>query len=340
MAVAAICLGGISACSPYVYNQEISGFSTGVNATVASYQSGQQSLSGLVLQDKQADYVKAKTRLTLQEGCLDANALPPGLPECGVVPFSGDPSPFTQTTQNDLRLQAQVARAAQVFNALKIYAAALTAVTNAADDTSLKQASQDLGTAMGTFSTATAAVAPEAPQTAAVIDSATNLIGQGLSGYLDEQRYRALKASVPAMDVSVAAMGKTMTDALLSIRQMQLAHMADDMISLAEPFETGAAGKLSQAEYQDRLTALESKVAAFNQARAGDPRATISALVEAHRQLAAALTNDTGQAPVVLNASLNFAVAAEQLNASLAAGTAAPKTAVPKTAAAGTGAKK
>ena len=96
----AICLVGISACSPYVYNQEITSFSNGINSTVSSYQTGQQTVASLVLQDQQADYVKARARLTLESGCLDSNALPPNLPECAVVPLSGGIPPLYRANEN------------------------------------------------------------------------------------------------------------------------------------------------------------------------------------------------------------------------------------------------
>ncbi len=308
-----ICIAGISACSPYVYNQEILTFGNGVNSAVSSYQTGQQSVATLVLQDQQADYVKANAKLTLEDGCLDSNALPPSLPGCSIVPLGADPSLLSKRTQSEVAAQAQVTRAAQIFDALKIYAAALTAVTNATDDATLNQASQSLLTAAGTFSTSVAKVVPEAALPNAVIPPATSLIKMGITSYLDRQRYAALRATVPAMNPFVATAGETMRNALLSIRQLQLGHMVYDLTIAKEPFETGAANKLNQPEYQAHLAALQSNVTAFNQARASDPSATVSAMIEAHKQLAAALENDTGQTQAVLTATVNFATAAGQI---------------------------
>ncbi len=331
-----ICLISLSACSPYVYNQEIMSFTSGVNSIVSSYQTGQQSLVTLVLQDQQADYVKARSKLTLAAGCLDSNALPPDLLGCAIVPLSEGFSPLSQVTQSYLKSQAQVARAAQIFDALQMYTAALTAVTNATDDATLKLASQNLGGAVGTFSDSIAKIAPGTTVSNTVINSATNLINLGVTAYLDTQRYAVLRATVPAMDAPVSVAGKTMKDALLSIRQVQLAHMVNDLTTTKEPFETGAASKLNQSEYQSQLVALQSKVAAFNQARASNPSATVSAMIEAHKQLATALLNDAGQTHVVLTATLNFASAAEELKASVDAGT----TIVPKAVDADADAKK
>lgn len=339
----AICLVGISACSPYVYNQEITSFSNGINSTVSSYQTGQQTVASLVLQDQQADYVKARARLTLESGCLDSNALPPNLPECAVVPFSGGIPPLTEQTKTDLASQVQVVRAAQTFSALKMYATALTAVTNATDDATLKQASQSLQSAVGTLLASVTKVAPEAKLSSAVASPASNLITLGITAYLDRQRYAVLRDTVPRMDGPVAATGITMRDALLAIRQMQLARMVDDLTAAIEPFETGPASKLSESEYKSQLAALLTKVAAFNQAPASDPSATVSAMIEAHKQLATALLNNAGQTQTVLTAALNFATAAGQLKTAVDAGsssTATSTTKAPKASDAGAGKKK
>ena len=55
-----------------------------------------------------------------------------------------------------------------------------------------------------------------------------------------------------------------MMDVLLTVRHVMLAQIADDMRILYGPFETGATGKLKQAEYQAQLAALEFKVTMFN----------------------------------------------------------------------------
>lgn len=306
-------LASLVACSPYVYNQEITNFSNGVNSIESSYQTGQQAIATLVLQDQQSDYVNNKAKLTLANGCLDSNALPPTLPECAIVPFSSSKVPLADQTQSDIASYAQLTRAGQTFDALKAYTAALTAVSNATDDATLDQASQSLQTAIGNFATEASKVAPKD----ASLNTAATIVKIPVNSIiitaLDAKRYAALKATVPTVDPFIAASSKTLTDALLSIRQVQLAHMVDDMTDAAEPFESGDAGKLTQSGYQNQLAALQSKVAAFNQARLSNPSATISSMIEAHKQLATALQNNTGQSQAIATAVLNFATAAGQL---------------------------
>ncbi len=321
----AICVASVSGCSPYVYKQEIANFSSGVNATVSSYKTGQESVSTMILQAQQVDYANAKAKLTLGNGCLDTNSPPPNLEECALVPF-GSQSLLSNQTQAELRSQKQVARAGQSFEALKLYADALSALINADDNTSLNQASQNLTAAVGAFSAAVVKVAPGAALPNTGITPTANLFSLSVTAYLDKQRYAVLRATVPAMDVHVAAVSKTMTDALLSIRQVLLAHMVDDLTIAIEPFQTGVAGKLKQSEFTDQLAALQTKVTAFNQARASDPSATIDAMAKAHNQLAAALLNGTDQGLAVLAMAQNFATAAGQLKTSIIAGSSGTAT--------------
>jgi hypothetical protein len=65
--ILALLLGAatLSACSPYAYNQEISGFNSGVDAIVSSYQTGQQAVDTIIAQQQQAADVIAHTRLIL-----------------------------------------------------------------------------------------------------------------------------------------------------------------------------------------------------------------------------------------------------------------------------------
>ena len=179
---------GSSACSPHTYNREIAYRNNGVNSAVASYQTGGQSVANLVLQDQRADYMKGGPRLPLEAGYLDFYALPPDLPECGVALRSKGASVLSPTTQSSMKLQDQKARAAPVFNAASGYAAALTANTKASVNTSLKQATQNPGAAIGTFANAVATVDPGAGQVIAAVSSATNLLNQELSGYFDDLR--------------------------------------------------------------------------------------------------------------------------------------------------------
>ncbi len=317
----------VSACSPYVYNQEITGFSNGVDAVVSSYQTGQQAVETIATQRHQAAEATARTRLILLPGCdqRDPSGTPPKLPDCAAVAFG------TTTAPSPTPVQKNLTDAAPAFNALKAYAASLTAVTTAADDTALNQATQSLTAAASGLAGAVAKLAPAAAPASSLATPAASLIGQGITIYLDQRRYAVLRSTVPTVDPAVQALGQTVEAALLNIRAQQLAQLERDLHSNAEPLEIASVSKLSQGDYQSKLAALESKVAAFNQARAADPTATVMAMVNAHHQLALALQDNAGQGMAVLTTVQNFVTTAGQLktaiNTASDAATKAPATA-------------
>jgi hypothetical protein len=317
-----ILLGGIgvvSGCSPYVYNQEITSFGNGVAAIVSTYQTGEQAIDSSVTQQALASDATARSRLMLLPGCSQMNpsGTPPKLPDCAVVTFGATTAPTPSPVQKNL------ADAAPAFNALKSYAAALTAVTNAADDTALKTATQGLTTAASGLAGAVAKIDPDAKAAGSLVTPVGSLIGQGISIYLDQRRYAVLKATVPAMDSNVAVLGQTVEAALLDIRAQQLAQLETDLLDKVQPLKLQTVGKLSESDYQSKLAALETQVAAFNLARATDPATTVTAMVNAHHQLSQALQADTGQATAVLTAAESFATAAEQLQTAVATASAA-----------------
>lgn len=50
----------VSACSPYVYNQDITSFSKGVDTVESSYQTGQQAVGTIIAQRRQAAEATAR----------------------------------------------------------------------------------------------------------------------------------------------------------------------------------------------------------------------------------------------------------------------------------------
>lgn len=299
-------------CSPYVYDQEIAGFSTGVDAVVASYQSGRQAVDAIAVQRQEAADASARTRLLLLPGCdqTDPSGTPPRLPDCAVVAFSAQVVPAPTAVQQNLT------DAAPAFNALKAYAAALTAVTASADKTALNKATQSLTTAAGGVAGAIAKLKPKTAASA-LVGPAGSLIGQAIAVWLDQRRLAALRTTVPAVDPDVQALGQTAQAALADIRAQQLLQLGPELRGAAEVLEVPAVSKLGVAEYWTRRAALEARVAAFNQVRAADPVAAIAAMVNAHHELTLALLANGGQATAVLTGVQAFVTAAEKLQTAI-----------------------
>ncbi len=299
----------LAACSPYVYPQEIAGFGTGVDAVVAGYQTGRQAVDSIVAQQQEAADAAVRARLLLLPGCnqMDPVGTSPRLPDCAVVAFGATASPGPTAAQQAL------ADAAPAFDALKAYAAALTAVTAAGDETKLNQATQTLTTAAGGMIREIGKVRPAAAPTRALDAPAGDLFGMGLTLWLDQRRLAVLRRTVPEADPSVQQLGQTVEAALADIRAQQVRQLGSLLRSDAEAFEVAAVSLLSMTDYRDRRAVLEAAVATFNQARAADPAATVAKMLTAHRQLAQALRGDTGQAAAVQSEVQSFIAAAENL---------------------------
>lgn len=304
---------GVSSCSPYVYTQEISAFGTGVNTVAASYQTGQQTVDSIVAQQREASRVAELTPVHTVGACLgQPDAAAAKQTPCSIVPASDTTAvPPTQD-------QSAIAKAAPTITALKNYATALVAVTNAADDTTLTQAEQGLTTAAGGLATALSKIEPAAGTAGTVVTQASTLIGLGITTYLDYRRYKILRTTVTAADPAVSALGQTILAALNSIRAVELQQASSDLQDAQNPLLPAAIKKITgQSKYQTLYAELQAKVAAFNQISASDPTATVNAMTAAHSQLAAALQNGTGESLAVLAAVQNFVNDATSLKASV-----------------------
>lgn len=118
-----------------------------------------------------------------------------------------------------------------------------------------------------------------APDRALVV-SGGSLVSQGLAFYLDQRRLAVLRGTVPKVDPDVQVLGRAIQAALLTIQLQQLRQLDRDLLCNSEPLEAATVGQLSEADYQSKCAALEYEMTAFNQARAADPAATVTAMVK------------------------------------------------------------
>jgi hypothetical protein len=93
--------------------------------------------------------------------------------------------------------------------------------------------------------------------------------------------------------------------------------MEKDMHGLRRDLDA-APGDLSSDDYAARLTTLQAAAAAFNAARAADPRAAAEGLRATHAALAYALKTHRGNHVAVYKAASDFAAAAKALGAVVA----------------------
>ncbi|OIQ82493.1 hypothetical protein GALL_357150 [mine drainage metagenome] len=302
----------LSACAPYAYNSEITSFANSVNTVVSTHQTGKQAIAIQIAQQQQAAHIAAKDRLDLLPGCdsVDPSGNPPKLKDCTVVKFGEVHAP--KATPELIHL----ANDEPLFAALKAYVTALTAVSNAEDDAALTKATQSFTSAASGLTDAVAKLAPETPSSA-LVTSAGGVLGQGISLYLNSRRLAVLRTIVSAVDPSIITLGQTVETDLYVIRAHQIRQMQKELHADVATFQAETVDKLNESDYQTKLVALQTKVAAFNQARAADPKAIAKAMVNAHHQLAVALQNKSEQILPVLTAVADFSSAAGQMKTAI-----------------------
>jgi hypothetical protein len=122
----------LSACSPYVYKDEVRGFATGVDNLTAAYAASTAAVNDLTRSAQRDLWVSRRASLAMTIGCTPAASGPCAVHEVG----QQVPAP-TQT-------QTAAADAAVVFTALKDYASALAMIVNAEDRDALDKATGEL----------------------------------------------------------------------------------------------------------------------------------------------------------------------------------------------------
>jgi hypothetical protein len=156
----------LAACSPYNFSNEVSTFSTAVDQLYGGFTSGYAALAADRAALVQLDLTGTRAKVAVATSCLD---VPPSQNQspCALYRLNGTPPALLGIEQKRDRTMA-------LLKALKDYAQALVAVTNAADRAAYNAAVAQLASTVG-------AIAKDAgPQGAAastVAPAAVNLIG-------------------------------------------------------------------------------------------------------------------------------------------------------------------
>jgi hypothetical protein len=223
-----------------------------------------------------------------------------------------------------------------LLKALKDYAQALVAVTNAADRAAYNAAVAQLASTVGTIAEDAgpygAAASTEAP-------AAVNLIGWIVGTALDRQRFDSLKAGViavstPFSDGKHCAVGKTTpidcvaTEAGAGLYALALARrevLVKEVNVLTDPLGPS----LTDAAYRQRFSDAQAVLAVLDGLRQADPNAAAAGLVKAHEALVAAVDDPSRNYPSLVKAVRDFADQAAALHSALTA-TPAPKSTTAK----------
>jgi hypothetical protein len=303
-------LFGLAACSPYSFSQEVGDFSAGVDQLSIGFTRGFSALAADRAAKTQLELTGSRARVHVASACLD-----PGKPRTAPCELHalGTPAP-TLSEVEQLRGETMSAVAA-----LRNYAHALAAVTNAADRAAYDAAVAQLSGSVGALAKNADAAAPGA---SIVAPAAVNLAGLVVGTALDQQRFESLKAGVTAAgtapaggDSPVATVAKTLGGGLVALSLARQTVLIDE----AKILEGRLDPSLSDTDYQQRLSNAQAVVAVLDSLRQADPTAATDALVRAHDALLAAVHDPRRNYASLLQAVSDFADQAAALQAALAA---------------------
>jgi hypothetical protein len=282
-AAIAVALMLVASCSPYIYKTEINGFSAGVDELASAYSSGLKSTSSDRQEWQRWQWSSSRAKLALTEGCVPiASAGSDGGPPCTLHEVQKPPPAPSQ-------IERQAALATPIIKALRKYADALAAVTNAEDQ-------QTLEAAQVQFRNSIEGLAKQPnPPLAVSLGPVVDVFSAAATAALNLRRYEILRDCVKAANEPVTQLGRAVgetLDAIRTARANELRLMAVDLT-----LELGPA--FSRAEYLSRLNLIEGKVNSLEALRQSDPRQAAQDMVRAHDELARALQSDSRQAQAV-----------------------------------------
>lgn len=294
MLAACLC-AGLGACSPYLYKSEVESFRAGVSDLATAYQSGTKGVAAERAVIQQAQLTPTRTRVALSPGC----ALPATV---SAAPAADNALPCVlQPAGAPMAAPRQAAApepdaGAPLIRALRDYADALAAITNAQDQEALEAANSRLtGSLAGLASTAKVGLPNEFGAIAGLAFSA------GVAT-LNQRRFDMLKRGVTAANEPVAVLGDAMGQALDTLRKTR----ADGLLLAGTTMASQMNANMSPDDYATTLTTLQAKTDAIETLRRTNARAAADDMVKAHAALAQALNDDTRQVAAVVTALKTF----------------------------------
>jgi hypothetical protein len=287
----------LSACSPYVYQDEVRGFATGVDNLNAAYMESLAAANVATRSKLHAGWTARRAKLAPSPGCDDLSEAAPCRVQEGATAVS--PSP----------IMAEAPKGAVLLRAIKDYASALASIVNAEDRAALDRATGELKNTLIGLAEQVDARQPGRAPIAARTGAIAGLFGQIAATGLDQRRFEALRAGVTTADQDLAILADAVAKGLGALAQERftLTHKeASDM-------QTGFAASptVSEGDYLARVAAFEEKVAELQGLKDGNPRAATDQMVKAHAALRTALEDPSTQFTEVTRAVRAFIAQAQ-----------------------------
>ena len=286
----AVAILGLGACSPYIYDNEIKTFSSGVDAVVVSLQTYLDQAAKERQQERLADLKKqaaAGKKIGVSDGCvtllsgLEASLNEPlnyrvsrsQLAKCQVLPV---PSPAPGPVYANIKALGQ---------SLQGYAAALGAITNAGDTETLVAASGDLTSKINGLIEEVNKETKSDVSTS-LVDPVGNVLREGVTLYLNQRRLGTLKTAVNNADPAIEHAARILARAM---SEMFLNDVSQQFVKL-----NGSAAGGGQAEGDDFVsvwTAVQKKRDSLVQQLGNNPNVILESLVNSHKALVEAINN-------------------------------------------------
>jgi hypothetical protein len=319
-----IVLFGVTACSPYNFSPEVTGFSSGVDKVAQGFAATDTALATdreteveLKLTDTRARVVKSPScEVPVSKGVAGSAA------PCELYRQGG-----TATQPSAVEIRLVKTRAALM--ALQNYARALAAVTNAADRSAFDAAVGKLGSSLGAMA---AAAGPQGAAAGKGVTAGFDMIGWLVGEELDDQRFDALKQAVNAVGTAPDGGETAMKVVTNAIGQGLVLARDTRLTSLNEELDIDMARLgpgLGDAAYTQRLANSEALANSIEALRTADPAGTAAQINTAHEALVKAVNDPSRELPSLLTALEQFTGKAEALDGAFTA-SAAPKAAAAK----------
>ncbi len=298
-------LASVTACSPYVYKDGITRFSSDMTSVLD--QEGSAASEVRVQSSKLQAVTYAAVRQPIKSdpaGCL----LPDGIVSAGCRIVADDDGGDAADAASPVALHAGGLRGIRasflgltkadadrqrLFAALRDYALGLAALANASD-----QANYDA--AVTTLSSSIAAGVKAGSGGSAGDSAAAQAVAKfvGAIGgiYLEQRRYTALRSAVTTVEaVTMPVFGRDLGTTLAAQRGALLDYDRYRLAQIEPGFSRSNARRMSQEEYTVNYARMQTVIDDENRLYAADPTVTVKTMLAAHHELAQALRNGDGQ---------------------------------------------
>jgi hypothetical protein len=312
----------LSACSPYLYNDEVSNISSAIGSINAGWKNGQQA----IIDDHSATVIEyAAWRGSAVDLKGPCGRVPDNLPsdadvqrQVSHLQLSNGPCEIgvpALSPAAPVAVPGTLENINKTMSAMSAYATALLAITNSADNDSLNKASANFVSAVGKAADVAGSLGASKTDVAAA-KAATTLGTDIAAAILNTERYRVLKKYVLVMDPLMPTLGGELGDALGQVQARRIESLEMHIALNVIQFDA-IARKRAGAEDQALLTTVQGHMASYDQLISSKPKEVANELVKTHHALADALREDRGQTAAVIDSAQTLANDADKLRQAL-----------------------